>query len=75
MKLFDAVNTSPSGIATRELTDNKEDYDGDEPNIVLIDNGHRPPKIKAFRAIENVAWERRPLKKAKKFEDWEPLIK
>lgn len=74
MKLFEAIEASPCKAAVRLLTDGSA-RKGEQPNIALRDartDGFRSAAIKAFRAVEYCAWERRPLAKAKKFSDWEP---
>ena len=68
MKLFDAINASPVEAAFRYLPV-KEDSTGREPNVVLVDKGE---VVKAFRAVHSSAWERRPLRQAKNFDDWRP---
>jgi len=71
VKWCDAVRESPVGMAVRLLTDGRE-REGKESNVVLLDEKHRPPRHKAFRAVEHCAWERRPLREAGALTDWKP---
>lgn len=66
MRCVDAVRESPVGAARRLLRDRERD--GPDPNVVLLDKG----RLKAFRAVEECAWERRPLRAAAALDDWEP---
>lgn len=68
MKLFDALAASPVRCAKRAVTDGPDERDAPQPNIVLDDNG----AVKAFRAVEDLGWQRRKLNKAKEFTDWIP---
>ncbi len=65
MKLFDAINASPVKAAFRYIAQPPLD---DEVNMVLIDG----EKVKAFLAMETVAWIRKPLSIAKSYDDWRP---
>lgn len=74
MNLISAIQASPVKAAKRNLTDGTA-REGRDPNIVLMDektDGFSNPKIKAFRAVEICAWERRPLREAKALTDWWP---
>lgn len=72
MKLFEAIKASPVKAAIRHLRDLGQGHDGREPNIVLMDEKHKPSLPKAFRSLEDYAWERRPLAEAKRLTDWAP---
>jgi len=63
--MWDALKKSSTVVAVRYLTDGVG-ADGREPNIVLMDKG----QFKAFRALESIAWQRRPLHTAKALTDW-----
>lgn len=43
-----------------------------EPNVLLIDPRFNKETPKAFRATENYAWGRVPLRKADDYDDWTP---
>lgn len=71
MKLYDAIKASPVGCATRPETDEfvrTRRHETGDPNLALMDQG----VVKAFRTHGDFAWQRRPIREAHHFEDWEP---
>lgn len=71
MRLFDAIEASPVGCATRADTDEfvrVRTHESGDPNVALNDKG----LVKAFRTHGDFAWQRRSIREAAHFEDWEP---
>ena len=68
MKLFDAISKSPVSAAFRYIDIAGRPTDYDDVNFVLVDG----PTTKAFLALGNVAWIRKKLQAAKRFDDWRP---
>ena len=68
MKLFDALKASPSDAAQRKTEDGLG-REGREANVVIKGGD----LFKAFRAVEDIAWERRRLTEAKLLDGWEPV--
>lgn len=62
MKAMDAIRESPVQTAFRATS-----ADG-EANVILLDG----KMLKAFRALEHYAWERKPVRLALTFDDWHP---
>lgn len=70
MRWADAVKASPCQAAKRLLTDANRSKTGEQPNVVLLDEG----RYKAFRALDEYAWMRRGLKGADAYDDWQPAL-
>ena len=71
MRWADALKLSSNKRVERALLD--PDTNHQEPNVLLIDPKFSETTPKLFRAIDNFAWLRIPLRVAKQYDDWRPV--